>query len=279
MSPSESLSESPLESPSNLALFDSHCHFDFAAFDEDRVQVWQHCQSLGIKNAVVPGVAPNQWASARQVSAELPGIYHAASIHPWWLAEVWPEQQTEQDALAERLLEALNAPGCVAMGECGLDGAIETPMDLQLQALTWHLELAQQTQRPVILHCRKADHLLQPLLKKFALPQGGVIHAFSGSQQVAEGYWELGFYLGIGGTITYSRAHKTRRTVQSMPLEALVLESDAPDMPLAGRQGQRNSPEYLPEVMRALAELLGKNEIAVAEQTTANAQRLFRLQE
>lgn len=258
-------------------LFDTHCHFDFVEFDSDRREVWQRAQHLGTKNALVPGVTPEQWPRAERISSELPGLYHAAAIHPWWLDDVWPERAQERDGLAEQLKAVLLKPRCLALGECGLDGAIETPMERQLEAVHWHLELAQETGVPIIFHCHKAHHLLHPLLKKYALPQGGIIHAFSGSQQNAQDYWELGFYLGIGGTITYERAHKTRAAVKHMPLQALVLETDAPDMPLHGRQGRRNSPEFLPEVLQALAELHQQEPNAIAEQTTTNAHRLFRL--
>lgn len=258
-------------------LFDSHCHFDFADFDADRAEVWQRAQSLGVKNALLPGVAPVQWGRTQEICEELPGLFHAVGIHPWWLKTVWPEQEQERDALADRMRVMLHTNQCIALAECGLDGAIDTPMEQQLEAVNWHLQIAQETGYPIIFHCHKAHHLLQPLLKRFALPQGGMIHAFSGSQQNAEDYWELGFYLGIGGTITYERAHKTRDAVKHMPLEALVLETDAPDMPMHGRQGQRNSPEYLPEVLQALAELHQQQKTTVAQQTTANALRLFRL--
>lgn len=258
-------------------LFDSHCHFDFAEFDVDRAAVWRHAESLGVKNAFIPGVAPEQWSQAQKVSEELSGLYHGVAIHPWWLKDVWPEQRQAREALAELVKSMTHSPRCIALGECGLDGAIDTPMEQQLEAVTWHLELAQETGYPIIFHCHKAHHLLHPLLKKFALPQGGIIHAFSGSQRNAEDYWELGYYLGIGGTITYERAHKTREAIKHMPLEALVLETDAPDMPMHGRQGQRNSPEYLPQILEALAELHQQPESLVAQQTTVNAQHVFRL--
>lgn len=258
-------------------LFDSHCHFDFAEFDADREEVWQRAQNLGVNNALIPGVSPEQWPRAQKLSDELPGLYHAVGIHPWWLKTAWPEAEPERANLADRMKTLLNGQRCIALAECGLDGAIDTPMEQQLAVVNWHLEVAQETGYPIIFHCHKAHHLLQPLLKKYALPQGGMIHAFSGSQQNAEDYWELGYYLGIGGTITYERAHKTRAAVKNLPLEALVLETDAPDMPLQGRQGQRNSPEYLPEVVHALAQLHQQHDATIAQQTTANAQRLFRL--
>src|SRR5690606_13153989 len=129
----------------------------------------------------------------------------------------------------------------------GLDANIDASMALQLLVLRAQLEVAAKCDKPVILHCVKAHNQLLEALDTSGVKRG-VIHAFSGSSELAEQYWRRGFYLGIGGTITYERALKTRRAVQQLPLEALLLETDAPDMPMAGKQGERNSPEYLPEV-------------------------------
>ena len=113
--------------------------------------------------------------------------------------------------------------------------------------------MAKQFQLPVILHHRKSHDIILRQLRQYQLPKGGVIHAFSGSYQQAMQYIQLGFKLGVGGTITYERAVKTRAVMAKVPLDALVLETDAPDMPICGRQGQRNSPEYLPEILAVLA--------------------------
>jgi TatD DNase family protein len=165
----------------------------------------------------------------------------------------------------------------VAIGECGLDAAITTSLAIQLPVFEAQLCLATELGLPIIIHCRRSHNELTSLLKRNKLPPGGVIHAFSGSYEMAKQYWDMGFYLGIGGTITYERAHKTREAVKRMPLDALLLESDAPDMPLAGKQGQRNSPEHIPLIAQALAELRGESVQLIAEQTTRNAQTLFKI--
>src|SRR5690606_37745894 len=126
---------------------------------------------------------------------------------------------------------------------------------IQQQILALHLELAQELKKPLIVHCHKAHNELIAQLKHYQLSAGGVIHAFSGSLEMAQIYRDMGFLLGIGGTITYERAKKTRNAVKHIGLDALVLESDAPDMPLHGRQGQRNSPALIPLIAQALAEL------------------------
>lgn len=251
------------------SFFDSHCHFDFSAFDSDRDAVWRECARQGVRGLLVPGVTARQWPVAAQLCHKLPGLVWAAGFHPWWLPDTGIEQSRRH------LLAALDDTLCVAVGECGLDKIIDTSLARQMEFLHMQLEVASECNKPVIIHCRKAHHELLPLLKKHALPQGGVIHAFSGSPELASQYWSLGFYLGIGGTITYPRARKTRNAVCQLPLEALLLETDAPDMPLSGRQGQRNSPEYLPQVAEVLAQLRGETLARVAEQTRLNAARLF----
>lgn len=255
-----------------MNLIDSHCHFDFTAFDVDREEVWQSCLNRGVRAMVIPGVSPVDWPKAIALSATMPGIYHAVGLHPWWVNEA-----IELGGLADQLRTAAQGERCVAIGECGLDAAIESPLAIQQPVLELHLPVAKALALPIIIHCRRAHNELISLLKHNPLPAGGVIHAFSGSYEMAKQYWDMGFYLGIGGTITYERAHKTRDAVKAMPVESLLLESDAPDMPLAGKQGQRNSPENIPLIAQALAELRGEPVQLIAEQTTRNAQTLFKI--
>ena len=260
-------------------LIDSHCHFDFAAFDGDRSQVWAAARKLGVEQLIIPGVAPDQWQAASNISADYPGIYCAAGIHPWWVKELVGEHLSavELDTLRSTLRRALMASPYVAVGECGLDKFTGSDFRHQQTLLAMQVELACELNKPLIIHCRKAHNEVIALLRQHRPSAGGVIHAFSGSTQIAETYIELGFYLGIGGTITYERAHKTRQAVCEVPLSALLLESDAPDMPLCGRQGERNSPQYLPDTARVLAELRQQSVEDIARQTTENSRRLFSL--
>ncbi len=289
-----------------MEFFDSHCHFDFAVFDCDRDQVWKNCIEQGMRALIIPGVAPSQWASSAQIAEEHDGIYIGVGLHPWWIQkdgiekEAIDKESIEKeridearieiekiedkgiekqsfDSLGRELKENLFRKKCVAIGECGLDALIETPMNIQQQVLDIHLQLAQATLKPLIIHCVKAHNELLQQLKKYRLPAGGVIHAFSGSYEMAAQYWAMGFYLGVGGTITYERANKTRQAVKKLPLEAILLETDAPDMPLCGRQGQRNSPENIIAIAQALADLRSESLEQIALQTTINAQQLFKV--
>ena len=259
-------------------MIDSHCHFDFDDFAADRTQVWERCLAAGVDRILIPGVCIAQWRSLFALVGSEPHWYGAVGVHPWWVGDLAVAPERLQQAIVERVVkERAGSDRCVAIGECGLDATIASTMEVQLAALRPQLAAACELSLPVILHAVKAHSETLAQLKQFRPQRGGVVHAFTGSLEIAREYWKLGFYLGIGGTITYERAAKTRRAVREMPLESLLLESDAPDMPLAGRQGQRNSPEYLPVIAGALAELRNISLDTVIAQTRANTRALFHL--
>lgn len=220
---------------------------------------------------LIPAVKQEYWARARELTAKHPeNLCYAIGLHPYWSSE------HPQSAIAELEKVIQEKPkGLVAIGECGLN-AVAAPelMKRQIQLLEAQLKLALQYQLPVLLHVRKAHPELQALLKRY---QGlrGVIHGFSGSYELAKSYLQLGMKLGVGGVMTYPRANKTRQAMQQLPLEALVLETDAPDMPICGRQGQRNSPEYLPEILASLVELRSEPQEQVQSQLWENSLALF----
>ena len=161
------------------------------------------------------------------------------------------------------------------MGECGLDGTIVTPLAQQVPFFKAQLALAAERSLPVIVHAHGAHNEVLQCLKAQPRLCGGVIHGFSGSPELALQYWRQGFSVGVGGTITYERAKKTRRAIEQLPWEALLLETDAPDMPLSGHQGEPNSPLRLPEIAEALAQLRGVEVAEVAAMTTRNTRRVF----
>lgn len=256
-----------------MQLIDSHCHFDFDAFAADRDSVWRQCLEVGVQQLVIPGISVAQWDGLCEL-VKTESRWHAAiGVHPWWSGEL----EISPGELRRAICERAKSHRFVAVGECGLDAAIDIPMELQREVFRAQLAAACELELPLIVHQRKTHGEILPLLQEFRPPRGGVIHAFSGSEELARQYWALGFYLGIGGTITYERAAKTRHTVASAPLESLLLESDAPDMPLAGRQGQRNSPAYLPLTAQVLAQLRNISIEEVAAQTSRNAELLFAL--
>ena len=262
-----------------MNLFDSHCHFDFAVFDGDREAIWQKCNQLNINYLVILGVAPEQWKIAADISAQYDNIYHGIGLHPWWIDKQLPIENIADYAgkISKQLQQNISLTKCRAIGECGLDASIETPMELQQKILDVHLKLAQKTSLPLIIHCHKAHNELCEQLQAYKFPAGGVIHAFSGSYELALRYWKMGFRLGIGGTITYERANKTRKAAQQLPIESVLLETDAPDMPIYGKQGERNSPENLLVIAKTLADLRNETLEYIAEKTTSNARTLFKI--
>jgi TatD DNase family protein len=272
-----------------MQLFDSHCHFDFAVFDNDRDLIWRKCDALGITHLIIPGVAPEQWPTAIGIAQQYRNIYLGVGLHPWWINEESIKNEGLKKDIVEndiehflknlrlQLQKNIRQQKCVAIGECGLDAVVETPIALQQQVLDIHLQLAQQISKPLIIHCRKAHNELLVQLKSYNLRAGGVIHGFSGSYELAASYWDMGFRLGIGGTITYERANKTRAAVKKLPLESMLLETDAPDMPLSGKQGERNSPAHIIEIAQTLADLRGEPLGKIAAQTTLNSRTFFKI--
>lgn len=253
--------------------FDSHCHFDFSVFNGRRRALWDECQAHGIKGLVLPGVSPGQWAEIQQLSTKYSGLSMAVGVHPGWINTLSVHAQDYIAALYAFSTQA----SCIAIGECGLDKMINTALNDQQAIFEDHVKVACDVNLPLILHSRKAHNEILTTLAYFRPKAGGVIHGFSGSLELAQRYWALGFYIGVGGVISYPRANKARQAIKALPLDALILETDAPDMPLNGYQGQDNSPLRVIDVAHHLAELRGQTIAVVANKTTENSQQLFNL--
>ncbi len=254
----------------NFDLVDTHCHLDFIDFDKDRQTVLQQCQQHHIKNIIVPAVTAATWERTIEVCSQSPSLHLALGMHPVFIDEHQPQHLTELDQLISK-----STP--VAVGEIGLDFYLKD-LDREKQSLFFikQLIIANQHNLPVIIHNRKAHDDCLRILADTPV-KGGIIHAFNGSIQQAEKYLEFGFVLGFGGMTTYSRSSKLRGLLKHLPLEAIVLETDAPDMTVAQHKGQRNSPAYLPYILKAIAEIKGVCERDVALYTTRNAYRALNL--
>lgn len=251
-----------------MELIDSHCHLDFPEFS-DVDQLIQQCRPRGITRFIIPATEPKHWPRIQELCHTHPECYWAAGLHPWWV------NQENFTQLKNEFHQAIEDPKCIAVGECGLDGSRELEA-LHIEVLSWQLEQACAANLPLILHAHKAQHKLLPLLKQ--TPNiTGVVHGFSGSLELAQSYIRLGFKLGIGGSITYPRATKTRKAVQAIDLQHMLLETDAPAMPINGKQGQPNSPYYLHEILGALATLKHSEPALIAQSCTQNTRRLFKL--
>ena len=251
-----------------MDLIDTHCHLDDASFDADREQVLAHCAKNGVQHIIVPGVVAKGWQNLLTLCRDHSGLHPALGLHPMYLHR----HRSEDLQILPALIEAERP---VAVGEIGLDFYIKEPdQDGQEQLLRDQLAIAREANLPVLLHCRKAHDCILKALREIPVT-GGIAHAFNGSRQQAEQYIDLGFRLGFGGMLTYERSSKLRRLAGDLPVESIVLETDAPDMTVSSHHGERNSPEYLPECLAALAEVRDEDPEYLSQQTTANAKAVF----
>ncbi|MGH8147602.1 MAG: TatD family hydrolase [Rhodanobacteraceae bacterium] len=251
------------------SLFDSHVHLDAPEFDIDRDKVLANAATAGVRELLVPAVARADWQKLHDLCTSQSGLYPAYGLHPCYLSR-------HADADLDALANWLDSHPASAVGECGLD-FFDTGLDhdRQLRLLRGQFELAHRFDLPLVLHARRAFEAMILELRRFGKPLRGVVHSFSGSLEQAQQLWKLGFMVGIGGPVTYQRAQRLRRTVAQLPIECLLLETDAPDQPGAAQRGQRNEPAFLVEVLQCVAALRNEPPTAVAHATTANARRLF----
>lgn len=251
-----------------MSLIDSHCHLDFADFDPDRHRVLEHCGKIGVDHIIVPGVSRQSWPRLLAICSESPKLSPALGMHPMFMHQ---HQAEDLDVLAQMIEQ--HQP--VAVGEIGLDFYLPgQDKAAQIRLFEAQVELAQQFNLPVIFHVRKAHDEILKVLRRAKL-KGGIVHAFNGSMQQAEFYMQLGFLFGVGGALTYPRAQKLQGLFTELPLKSIVLETDSPDMPLAGHQGERNSPESIPQIQATLAELRQDTVEHIATVTSANCRALF----
>ncbi|WP_410473611.1 TatD family hydrolase [Guyparkeria sp. TX1] len=254
---------------------DTHCHLEAAAFADDLDEVVRHALANGVTGIVAVGVSPvdfnDQCRAMAQARAVGVSAWGAFGTHPWWSDRVDIDQ-----ALAGLEHQWQSAERPIAVGEIGLDFAQPgLDADVQNALFTAQLDWAGERGLPVILHERKsADRLLYWLRRH--RHAGGVVHGFTGSHQQAQGFIEQGFYLGVGGAITHPGAHRMHRMMRELPLDALVLETDAPNQPGHAHRGERNLPGYLPENLDSLAELRGMEPEELLERVNRNTRRLFK---
>lgn len=252
-----------------MQFVDSHCHIDFEHFNDDRAEVLEQASRAGVLNLIVPGVSAASWPRQMAVADKFAQVSNAFGLHPYFL------QQFQQQDLSE-LASRLQSSNVVAVGECGIDGTVAN-IPLQQEVFYQQVVLANRFHLPLIIHHRKSHHLILGVFKRLKPQWGGVIHAFSGSINDAQKYLSLGFKLGCGGVITYERAAKTRDVFCRINLEDILLETDAPDMPLHGYQGLRNEPKQVVRVAQVLALLRQQSIEEIAKVTSANAKALFNL--
>ena len=254
----------------NLDLIDSHCHLDLEPLRSLLPEIVAEAGGAGVHGFVVPGVHPDGWRGILALTGEYPQITAAYGIHPM-------HAEAATDTTLDRLKE-LSAHG-VAIGEIGLDPVYPVAMEVQERVFREQLQVAAGCGLPVLIHCRRAfQRVLRILREERAERVGGIMHAFSGSPEMAREFIRLGFAISISGTVTWDNAVKPLRVAQELPLEHLVLESDAPDMTPQLYRGTFNRPAWLVETARRVAEVRGMATEDVAFATTTNVTRVLRLE-
>uniref|UniRef100_A0A831TZN8 TatD family deoxyribonuclease n=1 Tax=Geobacter metallireducens TaxID=28232 RepID=A0A831TZN8_GEOME len=251
-------------------LTDTHCHLDDPALRPRLGEVMAAARQAGVGRIIVPGVAPDGWDRIASLAREHEGIFPAFGIHPQAAC------QAGDDTLARLASLAATA---AAVGEIGLDHLLRhVPRAVQERAFREQLRIAVAAGVPVIIHCRRAfEPLLRILREEGVARVGGVMHAFSGSVEIARECIGLGLLISVAGTVTYANAVRPLAVAREIPLEHLLLETDAPDLTPEPLRGTPNEPAFLPLTARRLAELKGVTLEEAARVTSANAARLLRL--
>jgi TatD DNase family protein len=249
-------------------LIDTHCHLDAGEFADDRDAVYGAARAAGIERIVVPAVELTNFPAVRACVAGYAGCVAAYGIHPLYVGRA---QAGDLDELRRWL--ASERP--IAVGEIGLDHYV-SDVDPQRQAdfFVAQLKLAREFGLPVILHVRRAVDEVLKYLRRIGVP-GGIAHAFNGSRQQADEFIKMGFALGFGGAMTFSGSKRIRELAATLPDDAIVLETDAPDIPPAWLAGGRNAPGELPRIAGELAALRGLSLAATLKMTAANARRVL----
>jgi len=253
-----------------MELVDSHCHLDAGEFDHDRADVIARARAAGVMQQILPAITAASWPGLRALCCQTPGLYPAYGLHPLFLDQHRPTH-------LELLAEWIERERPCAIGECGLDFFVDG-LDAQAQRayFSGQLQLAKRVNLPLIVHARRATEEVIARIKAVGGLRG-VVHSFAGSPEQAQQLWKLDFMIGLGGPLTYPRANRLRGLVTRLPLQQLLLETDAPDQPDASIRSQRNEPARLRTVLECVAQLRGEDPAHIAAQTTANARTLFGL--
>jgi len=254
-----------------MKLIDSHCHLNVAPLAPQIETVIADARDVGVHEFIIPGITASQWDESLLLGSIHTGVYCAVGLHPLFL-----EQHHNRDLT--QLKDLCQQNKLVGIGEIGLDFYNGRQQETKQQQLfEQQLTIASKANLPVILHVRKAHDQVLATLRRKHFTKGGTVHAFNGSYQQAEKYIELGFAIGIGGSITYDRATKIRAVATQLPEESIVLETDSPDMLISGKKKGPNLPQYLPEILYNLAKLRNQSPEHLAITTRKNTKNIFHL--
>lgn len=251
-------------------MIDSHCHLDVPAFDADREAVISRATATGVIGMVVPAIRPRTWAALQALATthHAAGVRWAVGVHPQIVPELGLD---ELEDLERRIVE--RATDAIAIGECGLDGGT-AERELQETIFRMHIRIGRELRKPLIVHVLNA-HDVAPRILREERCEGGVLHSYSGGADLVPVYCELGMAFSFAGPISYANARKPVEAARVIPLELLVVETDAPDQAPEGHRGGRSEPAMLPAVIAGLASAKHIEAAEIAEVTTRNARRLF----
>jgi TatD DNase family protein len=254
-----------------ITLFDTHCHLDFPQFSGNVDKLIAKAEEVGISGILIPGVKREGWRAIRQITATH-GICHTAlGLHPLFVDH-------HKKSHLHDLEMALSVGPIAAIGEIGLDYYhADSNRMMQTHFAVAQVSIAKAAQLPVVLHVRKAHDEMLKILTQLEFKEGGICHAFNGSEHQAQKYSDLGFKLGFGGAMTYPRAAKLHRLAANLPIESIVLETDAPDMPPLTCKQEHNTPLHLFDNFRSIVTLRNESAATVAKQTTVNAHAALKL--
>ena len=253
-------------------IIDTHCHLDDKSYDKDLDEVIKRAKEHGVKGFVIPGADIKDLPKAKNISYKYDNVYFAAGVHPYNLEEF-------DENILKKYLEDNR---CIAVGECGLDyfrmenKNKEKIKNKQQEILKKQIELSFEYNKPLIVHIREASKDSLDILKSYGnFKQGGILHCFNASEILLE-LGENGFYFGIGGVLTFKNAKKLVEILPKIPLEKIVLETDAPYLTPHPHRGERNEPYYTTFVAKKMAELLDISYEDICKITTKNAKRVFK---
>jgi TatD DNase family protein len=258
---------------------DTHCHLDAPEFAQTLPNIISAAVNQNVRAILLPTVKAADCQNVRdlaaQYSTQLPGLVYTLGIHPLYSKQLQPDDLKIVD---QQIAQSLSDPRFVGIGEIGLDYFVED-LDPHQQELIFNaqLDLAEKYQLPVILHVRRSQDAILKALRRRRI-QGGIAHAFNGSLQQANQFIALGFKLGFGGAATYERALQIRRLLKEVPIESIVTETDAPDIPPAWLRSEGisfNEPAFLPRIASELASIRGTDEIVFAQAVWSNAMQVL----
>ncbi len=251
------------------SIIDTHCHLDFDCFNQDRIHVIERARKNHISDIIIPGTEKKYWHRI-EILCQHAHLHACYGLHPYWI-----KSQAKDDL--KLLQEIASQKNCIGIGECGLDFRDDqADREQQQYFFEAQLEIAYKVQLPVVIHSVRATETVIRTLEKFPALTG-MIHSYSGSFEQALQLIDMGFYISIGGNVTYKHAKKLHKVATLIPLENLLLETDSPDQPDNTHQQERNEPAYLVNVLNYITQLRNETLVTIAEQTSLNTKKLFGL--